>query len=74
MPDVNWLGLNAPDNLNLLFVFNRLMKSCHSNKKTQFGYSYVTDDVITVDLGRYFMANVFLLWSDSLLRIKLLKL
>ena len=35
---------------NMLFVFNSLMKSCHSNKKTWFGNSHVTDDVITLDV------------------------
>ena len=35
---------------NMLFVFNSLMKSCHSNQKTLFGNSHVTDDVITLDV------------------------
>ena len=33
---------------NMLFVFNSIMKSSHSNKKTLFGNSHVTDDVITL--------------------------
>ena len=35
---------------NMLFVFNPIMKSCHSNKKTYLGNSHVTDDVITLDV------------------------
>ena len=52
MLDVNWLFLNAPQNSNsnMLFVFNLLRKSCHSNKKTLFGNSHMADDVITLDM------------------------
>ena len=35
---------------NMLFVFISLMKSCHSSKKTYFGNSQVTDDIITLDV------------------------
>ena len=34
---------------NKLFIFNPIMPSCHSNQKTQFGNSPVTDDGITLD-------------------------
>ena len=52
MPDINWLFLNVPHNLNLKYAIflNSLMKSCHSNKKTYFGNSHVTDDLITLDV------------------------
>ena len=33
----------------MLFVFNSLMKSFHSDKKKLFGNSHVTDDGITLD-------------------------
>ena len=35
----------------MLFAFNSLMKPCHSNKKTQFGNSHVTDNVLTLDVS-----------------------
>ena len=52
MPDVNWLFLNAPHNLNLKYAIclASLMKSCHSNKKNFFGNGHVADDVITLDV------------------------
>ena len=34
----------------ICYFFNSLMKSCHSNKKTYFGNSHVTDDLITLDV------------------------
>ena len=57
---------------NRLFVVNSIMTSSHSNEKSSFGNSHLTDDVISLgDMGRYFMANVTLLCSVILLRIKL---
>ena len=35
---------------NILFYFNPIMKSCHSNKKPWFSSGHVTDDVITLDV------------------------
>ena len=35
---------------NMLFVFNPIMKSCHSNKKSKFENSHVIDDVITLHM------------------------
>ena len=39
--------LALPKTSNMLFVFNTIMKSCHSNQKN-IGKSHVTDDVITL--------------------------
>ena len=38
------------ENRALPIVLNSLIKSCHSNKKSKFGKSHVTDDVITLDV------------------------
>ena len=39
---------HATKTSNMLFVFNPIMKSSHSNKKTLFVNNHVTDDVITL--------------------------
>ena len=35
---------------NMLFYLNPVMKSWHSNKKTQFSNGHMTDDVINLDV------------------------
>ena len=60
---------------SMLFVFNSLMKCCHSNKKPNSGIvTWLMTHYLRSYMGRYFMANVVLLWSGSLLCIKLSKL
>ena len=44
---------------NMLFVFNPIMKSCHSNKKSKFENSHVIDDVITL----------YMTWRDILWQV-----
>ena len=40
--------LHTTKTSNMLFVFIPIMKSNHSNKKTGFRNSHVTDDVMTL--------------------------
>ena len=44
---------------NMLFAFNPIMKSCHSNRKSKFENSHVTDDIITL----------YVTWEDILWRV-----
>ena len=60
---------------NILFVFNSLIKSCHSNNKK------TNSEIVTWLMTSFpqmwhvkiFMANVILLWSDSLPPYEIIK-
>ena len=51
--------LHTTKTSNMLFYFNPIMKSCHSNKNPYFSNGHVTDDVITLDVT----------WEDILWQI-----
>ena len=78
MPDVNWLFLDAPHNQNLKSAIcfqpnNEILSQEQKNlilKKSPDWWRHHP----RCDMGRYFMANVILLWSDILLGIKLSEL
>ena len=78
MPDVNWLFLDAPHNQNLKYaiLYEPNDEILSQQKKTliqQWSRNWWRHQPWR-DMRIYFMANVILLWSDILLRIKLSKL